>query len=920
MTPESDPAAASAGPAPTPGTRVQPPAITLPKGGGAIRGIGEKFAANPVTGTGSLSVSIPTSQGRSGFGPQLALSYDSGAGNGPFGFGWQLSLPSITRKTDKGLPSYRDEEESDVFVLSGAEDLVPVLDPDSGWSRVRLDEPAYAPGYRVDRYRPRVEGLFARIERWIRKVDGDTHWRSITRDNITTLYGKDETSRIQDGGGPAACVFSWLISESYDDKGNAVVYTYKPEDDDGVDLAAAHERNRTTAGRSTNRYVKSIRYGNRVSRVLDPDLSDPGWMFEVVFDYGEHDPAQPTPGDAGAWHCRDDPFSSYRAGFEVRTYRLCQRVLVFHHFPADPEVRQDCLVRSMELAYRSDPVASFITLIGQTGYRRTATGYSAKPLPPLELGYSEATITEDLRFIDAASLENLPWVDGSAYQWVDLDGEGVSGVLTEQAGAWFYKPGGGDGRFGAVELVTSTPSTAAAGAGRHQLLDLAGDGQLDLVELEGPTPGFAERTAEGGWAPPVPFRSLPNLAWDDPNLRFADLNGDGHADVLVTEDEALVWYPSLGEDGFGPAVRVANPADEEAGPRLVFANGESSVYLADMSGDGLPDLVRIRDGEVCYWPSLGYGRFGAKVAMDDAPRFDQPERFEQRRVRVADIDGSGTTDLVYLGADGVDVWRNQAGNGWSAPRRLAQVPPVDDVSAVSAVDLLGNGTACLVWSSPLPGDAGRPVCYVDLMGGQKPHLLTVMRNNLGAETVVTYAPSTRFHLADKAAGRPWVTRLPFPVHVVERVDTYDRVSGNRFTARYAYHHGHFDGVEREFRGFAMVEQWDTEEYAALAAGPPATNLDAASHVPPVLTRTWYHTGAYQGGEQISRALAHEYHGAPPPDGPEADARWAAFEATLLPGTVVEAATPELSADELREACRALKGAVLRQEVYALDGS
>ena len=106
---------------------VTAPAISLPKGGGAIRGIGEKFAANPVTGTGSMTVPIATSPGRSGFGPQLSLSYDSGAGNGPFGFGWNLSLPSITRKTDKGLPQYWDAEESDVFILSGAEDLVPVL-------------------------------------------------------------------------------------------------------------------------------------------------------------------------------------------------------------------------------------------------------------------------------------------------------------------------------------------------------------------------------------------------------------------------------------------------------------------------------------------------------------------------------------------------------------------------------------------------------------------------------------------------------------------------------------------------------------------------------------------------------------------------------------------------------------------------
>src|SRR3989475_7051603 len=156
------------------------PTISLPKGGGAIRGIGEKFAANPVTGTGSMSVPVATSPGRSGSGPQLSLSYDSGAGNGMFGFGWNLAPASITRKTDKGLPQYRDSEESDVFILSGAEDLVPVLVEANGtWQRETFTSPAWAPAHRVDRYRPRIESLFARIERWTEKATGLIHWRSI---------------------------------------------------------------------------------------------------------------------------------------------------------------------------------------------------------------------------------------------------------------------------------------------------------------------------------------------------------------------------------------------------------------------------------------------------------------------------------------------------------------------------------------------------------------------------------------------------------------------------------------------------------------------------------------------------------------------------------------------------------------------
>src|SRR5580658_8279328 len=144
---------------------VSPPQLSLPKGGGAIQGIGEKFAANPVTGTGSMTVPIATSPGRGGFGPQLTLSYDSGSGNGPFGFGWSLSLPSITRKTDKGLPQYRDAEESDTFILSGAEDLVPALLHTTAGAWVRdaaQTRTVYSQTYAVHRYRPRVEGLFAR--------------------------------------------------------------------------------------------------------------------------------------------------------------------------------------------------------------------------------------------------------------------------------------------------------------------------------------------------------------------------------------------------------------------------------------------------------------------------------------------------------------------------------------------------------------------------------------------------------------------------------------------------------------------------------------------------------------------------------------------------------------------------------------
>ncbi|MDZ8263104.1 SpvB/TcaC N-terminal domain-containing protein [Nostoc sp. ChiQUE01b] len=914
-----------------------PQAVSLPKGGGAIKGMGEKFAANPVTGTGSMSVPIATSPGRSGFDPQLSLSYDSGAGNGIFGMGWSLSLPSITRKTDKGLPRYWDSEESDVFLLSGAEDLVPVLKADGTVDETIQD------GYRIRKYRPRIEGLFARIERWTNVESGEMHWRSLSKDNITTLYGKTDESRIADPADPTH-VFSWLISESYDDKGNAIRYSYKPENSQGIDIAQAHEHNRMIESRSANRYLKHIYYGNRTPRQPDEDLSArTDWLFEVVFDYGEHDVANPKPSDAGLWTVRNDPFSSYRSGFEVRTYRLCQRVLMFHHFRDEAGVGSDCLVRSTDFTYAYEqnptdvrsPVYSFLKTVTQTGYKRAAGGgYIQKSLPPLELTYSEPNIDETVREVDRTSLENLPYgLDGTRYQWIDLDGEGLSGILTEQGNGWFYKRNLSpinavqtngkehiEAQFAPVELVARKPASGLADGA--QFLDLAGNGQPDLVMLRSRSPGFYERTADEHWNSFIPFKSLPIVDWDNPNLKFIDLDGDGHTDILITEDDCFVWHSSLAEDGFGVAERVRQSWDEEKGPRVVFADGTQSIYLADMSGDGLTDIVRIRNGEVCYWANLGYGQFGAKVTMDNAPWFDAPDIFNQRRILLADIDGSGTTDILYLSGEGVQVYFNQSGNSWSAKRVLRSFPAIDNVVSVTTLDLLGNGTACLVWSSPLPGHTQRVMRYIDLMGGQKPHLLIKTVNNMGAETVVQYAPSTKFYLEDRLAGTPWVTKLPFPVHVVERVETYDRISRNRFVTRYAYHHGYFDGEEREFRGFGMVEQFDTEEFAALSAGdtlPVGDNIDAASHVPPVHTKTWFHTGVYLDRNHVSNFFAGllneqdtgEYY-REEPGLTDAQARQLLLADTVLPAG--------LTVEEEREACRALKGSMLRQEVYAQDGT
>ncbi|ARG55434.1 SpvB/TcaC N-terminal domain-containing protein [Mycobacterium kansasii] len=921
--------------------------LALPKGGGAIRGIGEKFGANPVTGTGSLSIPIPASPGRDGFGPSLTLTYDSGSGNGPFGFGWTLRLASITRRTDRGLPRYRDAEESDVFVLADTEDLVPVL-TDAG---ARWEDRASAPGYVIHRYRPRLEGLFARIERWTHRSDGDVHWRSFSRDNVLTIYGRDDRSRIRDPADRRR-IFSWLVSETRDDRGNGILFDYVAENGAGVPLERVHERNRgdrADAARGANRYLKRVRYANRTT-LLDENGDRPTdltqavidttvWMMEVVFDYdeGHFETLPPAPGvpvreqhalvraspqPAHAWAPRPDPFSTFRPGFEIRTVRRCRRALVFHHIPdvagmAEPvQPGYDGLVAATHFDYNdlnlpasvavehahegSTRYGSFLCAVTQSGYRHAdAPGTELEQsLPPVQLRYSRPAIQEAVRQLDAADIADLPAGLDARRRLVDLDGEGLPGILADEAGWWYYKANLGGGQFDAAAAVSSQPRS-----GRDRLIDLDGDGRPALVCLDGPVPGYYERAPGVGWENLRAFEQLPALMWDDPALRFVDVDGDGRPDVLVTEDEALAWYPFLGDEGFGERVRVPAALDEELGPRVVLADALESIQLADMSGDGLADIVRIRNGDVCYWPNLGYGRFGAKITLDDVAPFDDAEAFDQRRIRLADIDGSGTTDLIYLADDGIRLYFNRSGNSLSEARPLPPLPHLDDVVNVLAADLLGNGTACLVWSSALPADAAAPIRYLDLMGGAKPHLLVATTNNMGAETRVEYAASTQFYLADKRAGVPWPLPLPFPVHVVERIVVVDHISGNRYGTRFAYHYGYFDVAEREFRGFAKVEQWDSEAFAALdpaGAGPGITNLEASSQVPPAHTVTWFHTGQWERRAEFDAALARDYYGDPQLGEP------------VLPAG--------LSVDEEREARRALKGSLLRREVYGLDGT
>ena len=894
------------------------PSIALPKGGGALKGIDEKFSVNAVNGTAGLSVPLPLTPGRGGFTPALSLSYNSGSGNSPFGLGWNMGLPSIRRKTDKCLPLYDDLADSDTFLLAGAEDLVPKLKIVNGaWE---TDTKMVDGATLVRSYIPRIEGLFARIEHISKLGVKGSWWRVTTKDNITTYYGLTPAGRIADPENGER-IFEWLPQLVYDARGNVQEYRYAQEDAVNVP-DALHELNRKNGNAPfTNTYLKSVHYCNKTPQLVDaanvyvPGFpAAPEYLMEVVLDYGDHGEDNYTPAPDKAWPCRADAFSDFHAGFEIRTYRRCRRVLMFHRFN---ELNSDgsdtpVLVRSLAFTYSQDGAgaalaeADLLLSAMQTGYLYDGAGtYTSKSLPPMTMDYAPLQWDTALHHVAPGDLENAPQGLSGAYQWTDLWGEGLPGILTEQAGGWFYKSNLGDAHFTPAMPVAEKPSFAGLGK-NMQWADLDADGRRQLVSYDLAMAGYFELDDEQHWQGFRSFKERVNVDWHSPYTRMLDLDGDGRPDLLLTEEAVWTWYANKGTEGFTTGGQAGQGWNEELGPRLLLNDAIQRIFLADMNGDGLTDLVRITNGEVCYWPNRGRGAFGARVAMSNAPHFAAPDLYNPLFLHLADISGTGAPDLLYRNADGsITAWINCAGNGFGGAIDLGQLPHAAPDTVISMIDLLGSGTSCIVWSSPLPADATAPMRYMDLMGGIKPYLMRGYENGMGKRVDVTYRSSAKYYLDDNQDGTPWATRLPFPVQCIDNITTTDTVSETMYTQTYRYHHGYYDHEEREFRGFGRVDVIDIDTATVHDANdsslfPIPASLDQS----PVLTKTWYHTGAWIREGSLLAAFAKEYN------------HFAGWDA--LPE---QAAFPAgLGAVEQREAHRALKGSALRQEVYALDAS
>jgi hypothetical protein len=241
------------------------------------------------------------------------------------------------------------------------------------------------------------------------------------------------------------------------------------------------------------------------------------------------------------------------------------------------------------------------------------------------------------------------------------------------AGAQFY-----------TNLSSSLPIPGANAQSMDlRAADLDGDGDLDLVFANEGKPnnmlinnGAGSFTnAANGW--------LPQEVHDSEDVAIADFDGDGDLDlVFCSEDDVTLGVTNVHEfylnDGTGHfTVAAYQPPDSEA----------NAVITADLTGDGLPDLLFGNNGPEFFLKNNGDGTFSDE-STTRIPAFDDTTQ----DLLLCDVDGDGDLDLVAGNEDNNRLYFND-GTGHFSDSTTTHLPQNlnTETRKVSAGDIDNDG-------------------------------------------------------------------------------------------------------------------------------------------------------------------------------------------------------------------------------------
>ncbi|MBN2531197.1 MAG: VCBS repeat-containing protein [Deltaproteobacteria bacterium] len=702
---------------------LSPSRIRLPKGPGSLEGIGENVEANLNMGLAGYEVPISLPGGYNEFAPELSLAYSSGAGASVVGIGWSLGMPTIERMTVKGLPVY---DATDRFASDGVKELVHI--PDTRY------------------WRERFEGSFIRYT-WsdILNEGKEGYWIAEYPDGSVGYFGADgdgqidEQTRIDGYGG----VFRYHLKEMRDTLGHRIVFTYR--------------RTQGTA------YITDIEWA----------FVNDAPHYAVRFSY------EP----------REDVISDGKPGVETL---LTQRLV-------DIKVTVDgAQLRRYELSYEPYDNSG-----GFTRLQKVET-FGTDNLEPYPVHFSFSytgtfdpmcEISDDCRLpsLHDMGIAAAGFGTGNA-ELMDINGDGLPDVVDTVDGRHRLYMNQLPVQESERHTFSNTQSSTVATGGslllsssHVELLDLDGNGHSDMVD--GKNGRVLWNFGKGDWTREQTVNTrLPDFTTDE-NLRFFDYDGDKRPDVIHSDGNNTWFYRNMSGGSFSKEGVI--------GETLGWGFIENPLKIADMNGDGLQDAVLVLEGSLVYRLYLGYGRWSAPVEM-----FGLPEPLDAEHMQLVDLNGDSLADAVAVLGNEVLISFNKSGVGFSSLWRVQDVegipiPQKDADMSIRYADMNGSGSTDIVWI-----DRSGNVKYLELLP-QRANLLSKVENGIG-KVVKVYYETTVARMARDGGSNAWTHRLPHPMLTVKRIENRDTLSGVRQIQTFHYSNGYYDGEERQFKGFENV--------------------------------------------------------------------------------------------------------------------
>ena len=572
-----------------------------------------------------------------------------------------------------------------------------------------------------------------------RYVRQDDHWEILEKDGKRAVFGLTAAARMADPARPAR-IQTWLLEREEDVHGNRIDYEY-------VSMAGYP-------------YLSAIRYAKFVVRL--------------------------------SYEPRPDVMVNGRAGFIRRITQRCGQISL--HLVSD-----DQQVRSLSLSYTQAPLNQ-LSLLATLQLTAHGVGLPDVVKNPLELTYSTFDANNlDIRWMESApgAPEPPPLTDPET-ALVALDDLPLPGILSNRNGRQVYWPNDGQGGWRFPRVLAKAPFVDSFAADGVQFIDMDGSGSADMLVGVGANPlnGYYENKGAAGFGDfrpyPTQARVLPPL--ESGRVRLYDIEGDGLVDGLYSAGRGLVSFHNRGRAGWTLPTISANV------PQVSF--DDPLVFLSDMTGDGMPDIVRVRSGQVEYWLNLGHGRFGDRIVMENSPRLADIHR-NPDQIKLFDVDGDGCSDLVHISAQGIALFINRSGQSFAAPQIYPTIP-VPIAASLRTVDLAGRAATGLLYNSQRSGQTG--YVYVNWDQTTPSYRLQQIDNGVGLINEIKYQPLVEMARVDRTEGRLWDTYMPFSLWVVSATRETDTVSGRRAETQYRYHDSHFDPLFRRFQGFRQVDR------------------------------------------------------------------------------------------------------------------